>query len=40
MFLDMSDYEVALIENLEPHIRGSFIDNSVFMAAVKASREF
>ena len=39
MFLDLNDDEAALIETLEPHIKASFVDNSVFMAAVKASRE-
>ena len=38
MFLDLNDAEVALIESLEPHIRESFIDSSVFIAAVKSSR--
>jgi hypothetical protein len=39
IFLDLNDDEAALIETLEPHIRSSFIDNSVFIAAVNASRQ-
>ncbi|MFD1470153.1 hypothetical protein ACFQ48_18130 [Hymenobacter caeli] len=39
MFLDLNDDEAALIETLEPHIKGSFVDSSVFRAAVRASRE-
>ncbi len=38
IFLDINDNEVALIETLEPHIKESFVDSSVFTAAIKASR--
>jgi hypothetical protein len=39
MFHDLNDNEAALIETLEPHIKASFVDNSVFIAAVTASRQ-
>jgi len=38
IFLDLNDDEAALIDTLEPHIKGSFIDSSVFKEAVIASR--
>ncbi|MCA8830092.1 hypothetical protein [Hymenobacter pini] len=38
MFLDLNDDEASLIETLEPHIKRSFVDSAVFIAAVKASR--
>ena len=40
MFLDLNDDEAALIETLELHIKRSFVDSSVFIAAIKASKAF
>jgi len=39
IFPDLKDEEVALIESLEPHIKESFIDSSVFITAVRMSRK-
>jgi len=39
IFFDLNDNEATLIETLEPHIKASFIDNSIFIAVVKASRQ-
>jgi hypothetical protein len=40
MFLDLNDAEAALIETLEPHIKASFVDSSVFIAAIKARANY
>ncbi|QJX48535.1 hypothetical protein HMJ29_17070 [Hymenobacter taeanensis] len=39
MFLNLNDNEDALIDTLEPHIKSSFIDSSVFREAIIASRK-
>jgi hypothetical protein len=35
-FINLTDGEAALIENLDPHIKSAFIDSAVFAAAFKA----
>lgn len=39
MFFDLDDKEVALIEDLAPHIKHAFIDSDVLQAAFEARRK-
>ena len=38
MFFDLDDKEIALIEDLAPHIKSAFIDTAVLQAAFEARR--